>query len=374
MRLEERLRAAAQAGRSCGVLRVAAVVAVLMLASAASADAKVRCGSGTTAFVEGELRIFGVYFHRADDFNEEWGFDEYACLGRGPRPQGVGLKYSNTGTGSDDAPAYAYDGKRYLAVYHTTDGEGGPSAQLSVRDLRTRRDVGFVNVACCEGVPAFRVASDGTLVALTPGEDLFVKRRGRRAQTLSTPGAVPKDLAMTGATIYWSEGSQARSARLDGVSGGEALMLEPVRLHRRGGACAAAPGRTIAASGSIRVVERGARRFACRIGGKGRFAAGVFGGPAPRIVGDRWLLVRGEGRAEVVDSRTGRTVTAVGYVASPALLRDGTLAWIDFAGALHVRRPGADPVVLAATGASSLAAARRAIYWTENGHPRRYRP
>jgi hypothetical protein len=357
------------------MLRIAGVVAVLVLASAASADAKVRCGSGTTAFVDGKLRIFGVYFHRADDFNEEWGFDEYACIGGTGRPQGVGLRYSNTGTGSDDTPAYAIGGGRYLAAYDYTDGEGGPSAHLSVRDLRMRRDVGFVNVACCEGVPAFRVASDGTLVALTPGEDLFVKRRGRRAQTLSTPGAAPKDLAMTGGTVYWSEGPQARSSRLDGVTGGEALMLEPVRLRRRGGTCAAAPGRTIAASGSIRVAERGERRFACRIGGKGHFAAGVLGGPAPRIVGDRWLLVRGEGRAEVVDSRTGRTVTTARYVASPALLRDGTLAWIDFAGALRVQRPGSsDPVLLAATGASSLAAARRAVYWTANGQPRRYRP
>src|SRR4051812_15460996 len=142
------------------MLRIAvlAAVAMVLLGIVAKAEAKVTCDSGTTAFVSGKLRIFGVYFHRSDAFNEEWGFDEYACRGSGRPPQPVGFEYSNTGTGSNDTPAYAYDGRRHLAGYDTDDGEGGPSAHLSVTDLRTGRSFGFTNVACCEGVPAFRVA------------------------------------------------------------------------------------------------------------------------------------------------------------------------------------------------------------------------
>jgi hypothetical protein len=59
---------------------------------------------------------------------------------------------------------------------------------------------------------------------------------------------------------------------------------------------------------------------------------------------------------------------------------DGTLAWIDFGGRLLVRRPGGDAVVLSEARAGGLpaatqvAAARRAVYWTENGDPQVYRP
>jgi hypothetical protein len=354
------------------MLRIAVLAAVVMvlLGIAARAEARVRCDSGTTAFVEGKLRIFGVYFHRSDEFNEEWGFDEFACLGGARRPLAVGFRYSNTGTGSNDTPGYAYDGRRYLATYDTDDGEGGPSAHMSVIDLRTRRSFGFTNVACCEGVPAFRVARDGSYVALTPGEDLFAKRPGHRARTLSSPGAVPKDLAMHGGTVYWSEGGIAKSAALDGLGGGEALMLEPVRMVRRAG-CS---GRAIAAAGGVHVLARGERRVGCRLGGPARFPAGAAGDPRPRIVAGRWLLLRSGDAARVVDSRTGRAVARATGVAQATLMRDGTLAWIDAAGGVHARPPGGKAVTLPAAGASALAAARRAVYWTEAGVPKAYRP
>ncbi|HET8948904.1 MAG TPA: hypothetical protein VFN44_00290, partial [Solirubrobacteraceae bacterium] len=95
---------------------------------------------------------------------------------------------------------------------------------------------------------------------------------------------------------------------------------------------------------------------------------------APRIVADRWLGAFGEGGARVVDSRTGDTVARATDVSRATALNDGTLAWIDFAGKAIARSPGAEPVVLAESGASALAAARRAVYWTEAGVPHVYRP
>lgn len=349
------------------MLRLALVTAMLFVLAGGAAEAKVGCASGTTAFAGGGLRIFGVHYATPD----ESGFVEYACLGR-RRPLIVGGVGATTGTGSGATPAYAIGGGgRYLAAYDVSDGEGGPSASIGVIDLHRRRTVNYVNVACCGFVPAFRVASDATLVFLAEGESLVVKARGRRERTLSAPGAIPRDLAMAGHTVYWSEGGQPRSASLGGSVTSRDRMLEPVRLRRHGGACAAARGRTIAASGSVRVVRRGKRRFGCRIGGEGRFRVGAAGTPAPRIAGDRWLLLRGGAGARVVDSRTGRTVTVAASAARAELLPDGTLAWTQDGGRLLAQRPGGAAVELAAAGASALAVARRAIYWTEGGAPRR---
>ncbi len=126
----------------------------------------------------------------------------------------------------------------------------------------------------------------------------------------------------------------------------------------------------------MRVFERGDERFICRIGRRGKLL--LSGAPPPRIVGDRWLLVLGEGHARVLDTRTGRFVIDEQDVAIPTLLGDGTLVWIDFGGDLLARSPGAAIVRLAEspTGAPVAvpAAARRAVYWTENGIPRVYRP
>src|SRR5215207_6310067 len=322
--------------------RIAVAAALLaLLAAVPGAEAKVRCGSGTTAFVVGDLRIFGVHFRTPDEF----GFNEYACLGRRGRPLLVGSRGGSTGLASGDTPAYAIGGGRYLAAYETSDGEGGPSASLTVKDLRTRRTVAFLNLACCEGVPAFRVSQEGTLVVLAPGEGLVVKPRGRSAQVPAGPDAAPRDLAMWGSTAYWTEGWQPRSATVAGNVLESDALLEPVRMRRRGGACAAMRGRTIAASGSVRVVERGDQRLACRIGRRGRFDA--LSKTPPQIAGDRWLLLRGELSARVLDSRTGRAVTVLEDVARSALLRDGTLAWLDAGGTLLAQAPGSPAVELA---------------------------
>src|SRR5688572_11510365 len=114
------------------------------------------------------------------------------------------------GTASGDTPAYAFGGGRYLGALSISDGEGGPSSDVTVFDLRARRTVAFLNLACCEGVPAFRVARDGTLVVLAPGDGVIVKRPGKRAVGLAPETA--RDLAMAGGIVYWSEGGRPRSA------------------------------------------------------------------------------------------------------------------------------------------------------------------
>ena len=70
-----------------------AMAAVLVMSPAA--EAQVSCGSGTTAFVDGNLRIFGVHYKTVD----EQGFEEYACLGRRMKPLFVGSVGSDTGVG-----------------------------------------------------------------------------------------------------------------------------------------------------------------------------------------------------------------------------------------------------------------------------------
>ena len=343
------------------------VLAVLLLATA-PAQAKVRCGDGTTAFVDGNLRIFGVHYRTPD----ESGFEEYACLGRRMKPVFVGAVGSDTGVGSSETPVYAHN-RRYLASYEQSDGEGGPSSHVSVVDLLRRRTVSFANVACCEWRPSIRLASNGAVAVLSPGEGLFVKAPGSKPRTLAAEGSGARDLAMFGGYVYWTEGGQAHATGVRGADGGEAYALEPVRLRRRGGKCAAARGRTIVASGSSRVYETPDGRRACRVGA--RRPIDLAGSMPPRIVADRWVLAFGELSARVVDMRTGRTVLHERSVAQATLLADGTLAWLDSRGrGLFARSPGADTVVVTEEPSGLLAAARRAIYWTEVGGPKVYRP
>lgn len=361
--------------------RLAAIVATALPllaagpAAAAFPPVPETCTAGVTGFVDGPLRIFGLPWERTGPFGPEWGADHYACLGRSGRPQGVGAEYGNAGTGSDDVPAYALGGGRYLAAYRFTDGEGGPSAAITVRDLRRRRRIATANMVCCEGTPPFRVGADGTVAAIEPGEGLWILRPGGRARFVNQ--GVPHDLAMAGGTVYWREGPLARSAVLPGLGGdAESTMLEPMDLPERDRRCPAARGRTVAASASVRIVQRAgaARRFGCRAKLGRRFAAGPAGAPAPRIARDRWLLVHRPDGVRVLDTRTGATVTRVdGVPAAVTLLYDGTVAWTDAAGALRAQSPGADPVELSAA-ATLLAGARRAVFWTEAGAPKAYRP
>jgi hypothetical protein len=355
------------------VRRVIGIAAVaLCLAAAGQAAAQVppppkSCGAGVTGFVDGDLRIFGIHYRTAF----ERGFEEYACLGR-RRPLLVGGVGSDNGVGSAETSVYAHAG-RYLAAYSQSDGEGGPDADVTVVDLVRRRTVGFLPLACCEWRPSIRLATDGTIAVLSPGEGVIVKRRGERARTLAGEGSGAHDLAMFGGNVYWTAGGQAQTAGVPGVSGTEVVALEPVRLRRHGGACMRAKGHTIAASGSVRVYETPDARYACRIGRPGRIL--LAGSSPPRIVADRWLLVYGEASARVIDTRSGRTVAHERSVAQATLLADGTLAWLDLrGGGLFARSPGADAVVLSEGAPGLMAAARRAVYWTENGIPQVYRP
>ena len=149
---------------------------------------------------------------------------------------------------SNDTPAYALSANgRYLASYDTSDSEGGPDADFEVTDLRTRKNVAFLNAVCCPGVPSFRVGDDGTLVA-----GGVIKRPGRRAIRIGG-----RDPALVGGTVYWTDGV-ARSTVLDGVRGARRVA------DARAGARAPPPravhlarGTTVAATPHVRVVRRG---------------------------------------------------------------------------------------------------------------------
>src|SRR5215217_3975644 len=116
-----------------------AIVLAAVLALCPAAEARVACGDGTTAFVDGHLRIFGIHYRTPD----EWGFTEYACLGRRMKPLSVGGVGADTGVGSGETRAYAHAG-RFLASYDYSDGEGGPDADVSVQDVQRRRTVSFL--------------------------------------------------------------------------------------------------------------------------------------------------------------------------------------------------------------------------------------
>ena len=244
----------------------------------------------------------------------------------------------------------------------------------AVVDLIRRRTVSFMNLACCEWRPSIRLASNGTVAVLSPGEGVFVKAPGGAARTLAAEGSGARDLAMHGGTVYWTEGGQARSA-------GAATARAAARRSRSSRcACAAAAGRApprAAARSSPRARCACTRRptGAAPAGSAARRPIALAGSTPPRIVGDRWVLVFGEGSARVIDTRTGRTViheTSV-VAGDAAARRHARLDRLRRAGCsreARARRPSWSP----RRASGLLAAARRAVYWTENGGPRVYRP
>ena len=154
---------------------------------------------------------------------------------------------------------------------------GRPVARTSRSSTSCGAGRSFVNVACCECVAGVRLVDRRHGGGARPGEGVFVKAPGRRARTLA--GEAPRATSRChGGTVYWREGGQARSAAAGtGVTGGEARMLEPVRMRRRRRCVRRAPAaRTIVASGScactsgrraVRLPDRPPRRSSCcRVG------------------------------------------------------------------------------------------------------------
>ena len=366
-------------------MRTFAVVATALVAAAAlvpgaTADGRTsrpRCTAGQTMFVEGKLRLFAIRWRTA----HEWGYDTWACRGTRGRAVGVGGFASGTGTASAHTPRYTLAGGRYLGIYNENDGEGGPSAWVTVVDLASRRTIGYANTPFYdEFLPSLRVASNGVFV-ISSAESVML-HRGRKGEGRDLAGGGPvTDLAMVGATVYWTEESgtapAARSAALEGVdpTAPESYLLEPAELPKRA-SCAATRGRTVAASPRVRVYERGSRRYACH--GSRRARAGSAGDPLPRIVADRWVLLRDELGVGVLDARRGRIVTrADGKVGEATLLVEGTLAWLDGDGRLLAQRAADDsPTELAPASAAptALAAGRKAAYWIAGGAPHQFRP
>src|SRR4051794_17188073 len=106
-------------------MRYAAALATafIVLLAAPGAQARVRCTSGATMYLDGQLRIFAMPFDPASQF-EGRGYDEYACLGGRGRPLHVALDVGG-GEGERDTYRYVFAGGRYLAVATVDIGENG---------------------------------------------------------------------------------------------------------------------------------------------------------------------------------------------------------------------------------------------------------
>lgn len=327
-------------------------------------------------FVDGSLRMFLT----SRITRTESSADHYACLGRRGKPLAVGSYYSDAGTGYSDVPAYVFARGRYLARYDYSDGEGGPSADWTVIDLRDRTKSYRANVLCCEDIgdfPEFLVAGDGSLLTIEESE-VFLKRPSASTR-ISDRSARAEALAIRGATVYWTESSKtsdatAKSLTLDGVTGSdEPRLLTPTSLRRGSSPCASVKGRTVAASRMVRVYETSDARFACRYSKRlRRGGAGDTEDPAPRVVGDRWVLMTSLDRTLVLDSVTRRRVTVVETPMTEAtLLANGTLAWIDDTGRVLAQKPADDAPNQLGTGGWSLASGMTTVYWTAGGLPQR---
>ena len=343
-------------------LQLLAAAALALALTAPAAGARVACTSGTTVLVDGRLRIFAIPFH---DTIGDRGYEEYACLGAHGRPLGVGSVSASPGTDATDTPAYVLAGGRYLAVASDEDGEGGLSSFYDVYDLRTRHRVTFTNALFdLESPPEVRLSAAGELVTDDIGEVEALAPGGSK-RVLSTPGAQATGIALSGSTVYWTEGGVARSAALAPAPAGEDHVLAPVSVTGKS-VCASRPGTTVARSPHVRVT----RSFACRVGDRRRVVLPTSTGKVVRIAGDRWVYAGGT----VIDMRTRRTVTrsVSAIFAESTLLEDGTLAWIDDEG-LWAARPRTEPVLLSAA-ATALASSHGVVYWTADGVAHRWAP
>jgi hypothetical protein len=360
---------------------VAACLAAVVVPPGAAAKQRLTCSSGITTVLDGRLRIFGVPFH---DRYGTVGADEYACMGRSGRPMGIGFASESQGTASSDTPIVTFDGKRYIAVLATEDGEGGPDADYEVFDLRTGRRVTFAAALAGEEPEPFRITAAGGLVSDDYGIQL-VPRGHRGDSRFIKPLGAGGEIAYTGNTIYWTEKGIPHSAPAKAPATApenrvyDLRSRNAFRVTRGHGRCESRRGTTIAASPHIRVLARNGRRLACRRASAKVHALGPRTGAAGelRIVRDRWLLSRTANGATVLDMRgDGTVVTAVdGAATSSTLTTDGTLAWIDADGRLLAQRPRDDtPAVLAEAAAvpTTLASSDTTIYWTAGGLPQRW--
>jgi len=339
-----------------------------MLALAATllalAAPPVHCDSGATMYVDGPLRVFGTAFRRHEAGNIDAGHDQYACLGtRGPTA--LGEDVTSTGAYGAGVVKYVFAGARYLAVASYNYGEGGGDQTLEVLDLRTKRRVKWMNAAWDDDAgPNIRLSANGDLV--TGGEGtIAVHPRGHKDQVLAAKDAT--GLAVAGTTVYWTAPDGPHSATLGGSPSEEPdSVLDPVAFSRAN-PCDSRRGTTLARTPKLRVLRRGKRTLACRIGD--RRAVTLPRGSDLHLAGDRWLSVAAsDDDVEVIDLRTRRVVTRAFRGVRQALLTDGTLIVNDGSGLLTARTPGAKAATtLEAAGARALATTGTTVYWTDGG-------
>ena len=356
---------------------VAIVTALLVVAvPAALARKPITCKSGNTVYSLGRLRIFSVHFiDRNGPEGSYFGDAEYYCFGA-RKPVRLATDGADQGVGSDTTYAYAFDGRRYLAIEQGSDSEGGPDAYYEVVDVRTDKVVHYENLAFNSEDPAppFLVSGGGVFISMDDNANLYWVPPGRGAEERQVNKEGTSDPAVVGNTLYWTEPGGVRSAQLPGAADApEGRALRSLRFRRKRDDCGFARGRTVAASPSVRVyIEPGGIPTVCRIGGDA-----VSLNWTPRVQAqftrDRWVLLRGPaGQLSVVYSRSSEEVVSVlAGVAAATLLSDGAAAWLTSDGAVMKQAPGALPQMLApaGSGASALASAGTSVYWTAGGMP-----
>jgi hypothetical protein len=348
-------------------MRLLLVTSLALLAMAAPAEAKPRCTSGGTILADGPLRIFELPYRSRLDV----GWTDWACLGRHAKPLHVGNDFDG-GEGGTDTWEYAFAGGRYLAVAFTDTGENGADGTYFVWDLRTRRQIRWADATWdFDHYPDMRLSPHGDIVAIEEENRLeVIPVRGHR-RTLSRDA---HDLGLAGTTVYWTEAGAARSATLPGAASTapDRHVIPP--YFKPESSCERRPGTTLERTGLVRVARQGGKLFACRLRHRpvlslpSHLVASTL-----RVAKDRWLagVDTCSHAAFVFDLRSGRTVTELPFQArwSAALLDDGTLAWIDDAGALFAQAPDSGQATTLATSASALASSGTTAYWTAGGTP-----
>jgi hypothetical protein len=352
------------------------------------------CRSGTTVVLQGRLRVFAVAVRYRNESTEGelfTGFNVYGCV-PGGRPQFVGQTGEDLDC-EDWIHGLVFDGSTQLGATLASSCEADENDDVRSVDLRTGRR--YENDSL--GIAVGQMANGSTLQVADNGFGALelAPRRGRRL-ALAPGSDHPSEVAVTGATAYWTQKARGRgraselvrsirqpanARQPENIRVGVLFGPGPARTIVRHSACERHPGTTIARSPSVRVYVVGSAHVACSrtqpqpVALSARTTAG-----AVRIVDNRWLAtIAGSGPRRTItvyDMNRGKAVTRVrAPIASWTVSGHGALAWIVRGGPLEIKTPaGHRPRTLAhrADAPTALASSSRTVYWTAGARPHHF--